>query len=404
MNKLMKWLLGVIIFLLYSTTEAPIYADSMDTVTPLSIVKEQVNAENQKDTEKMTKIWTTETSPLIKQVHHHGYSHGEEGEQATKAGINTIESAKIVDSRPLPAELVSSISNFSYYESRYGEENVKPYYVAVDYKVKQESDFYQNGVNYFLAIVVKEDDEWKMAEFSVAPVDLISKNNEGFNTEDEKKVIELQKRRVFGGAVTNQQGNLLFYNTPSEYILHGGTHLHMAQRLRTPPKVIKVFITNKHNGKVGTVKEIDFNDYIKNVLPNEWDLSSKDEALKAGALAVKMYGWYYTKYPGLPLVGAHVRDNTTFQMWVKETEEEKTKITNPHIESVKNIGFYSENLDNLFAPQYRRSSKDWKGSGCMPQLGTMRLAKNGKNFKEILSWYYDNSKELKGGKMIYFNY
>ncbi|HDX9613033.1 TPA: hypothetical protein ROY01_004144 [Bacillus toyonensis] len=178
----------------------------------------------------------------------------------------------------------------------------------------------------------------------------------------------------------------------------------MAQRLRTPPKSIKVLITNKHNGKVGAVEEIDFNEYIKNVLPNEWDLSSKDEALKAGALAVKMFAWYYIKYPGLPLVGAHVRDNTTFQAWVKNTEEEKTKITNPHIESVKNIGFYGEKLDNLFAPQYRRSSKDWKGSGCMPQLGTMRLAKNGKNFKEILSWYYDNSKELKSGKINYFNY
>jgi hypothetical protein len=40
-----------------------------------------------------------------------------------------------------------------------------------------------------------------------------------------------------------------------------------------------------------TVEVVDFNEYVKNVLPNEWYLSWPYESLRAGAMAVKMYAW-----------------------------------------------------------------------------------------------------------------
>jgi hypothetical protein len=47
-----------------------------------------------------------------------------------------------------------------------------------------------------------------------------------------------------------------------------------------------------------TVEVVDFNEYVKNVLPNEWYLSWPYESLRAGAMAVKMYAWQLTAAGG----------------------------------------------------------------------------------------------------------
>ncbi|WP_217920141.1 peptidase inhibitor family I36 protein [Actinomadura sp. BRA 177] len=41
------------------------------------------------------------------------------------------------------------------------------------------------------------------------------------------------------------------------------------------------------------VDRVSFKTYVKNVLPNEWITSWPSESLKAGAMAVKSYGWYW---------------------------------------------------------------------------------------------------------------
>ena len=40
-----------------------------------------------------------------------------------------------------------------------------------------------------------------------------------------------------------------------------------------------------------TTVEVPFKDYVKGVLPSEWGANWPEESLKAGAIAVKMYGW-----------------------------------------------------------------------------------------------------------------
>lgn len=63
---------------------------------------------------------------------------------------------------------------------------------------------------------------------------------------------------------------------------------------------------------------IPFQQYVRNVLPNEWGPVSAftDEALKAGAMAVKTYAWYRVvgraKYPGQ---GYDVRDDICDQVY-----------------------------------------------------------------------------------------
>ena len=67
---------------------------------------------------------------------------------------------------------------------------------------------------------------------------------------------------------------------------------------RTPPPTIRVLRAKKRDGVsrqiVGTVQEVPFRDYVGVVLAAEWPDHYPIESIKAGALAVKQYAWYYT--------------------------------------------------------------------------------------------------------------
>lgn len=81
------------------------------------------------------------------------------------------------------------------------------------------------------------------------------------------------------------------------------------------PSTISVYITS-----TGKIKDVDFYDYCKCVLPNEWYSTWKTESLKAGAQAVKFVGWYRVynaKYPGK---GYDVKDSTVDQAYKEGTE------------------------------------------------------------------------------------
>ena len=59
----------------------------------------------------------------------------------------------------------------------------------------------------------------------------------------------------------------------------------------TPPSTIRVYRTN-----LGRVDTVDFKTYVKVAMAHEWPSSWPTEALRAGAVAVKQYGWYYAMH------------------------------------------------------------------------------------------------------------
>jgi hypothetical protein len=365
------------------------------TDDPFSVVAEQVNAEKTKKWNKVPDLWTNQLKPEIE-----SYLAAPDNRD-NREGMLSIENAEIVAHKPISNQLASAISNLDYYVENYGE--VQAYYVAVNYRVEKESEFFQNGINYLVATVVKEDDKWKMAEFSVAPIDIIRDSGEGFDTVDERRTVLMQKMNEYGGLIVNKAFKTLSMNTPAEY-LPSTEELSTAHR--TPPSKIKVAISNPANGRVGSVITVDFNEYVRNVLPNEWELDSGREALKAGAMAVKMYAWFFTKYPGVPGLGAHVRDSTRHQAYIKNTPAGKKRITEPAISDVNKIGMFNKTKDCLFLSEYRSNGQGvhWKGSGKVSQKGSKRLERDGKNFKQILDFYYTNSTRLLRGKLDYFQY
>jgi hypothetical protein len=67
-------------------------------------------------------------------------------------------------------------------------------------------------------------------------------------------------------------------------------------------------------------QEIDFKEYVKHVLPNEWIYSWPGESLRAGAMAAKMYGWFWVDYPG----SWDVRDDVCDQVYNPAVEYQST--------------------------------------------------------------------------------
>jgi hypothetical protein len=63
-----------------------------------------------------------------------------------------------------------------------------------------------------------------------------------------------------------------------------------------PPATIKVLV--RGSGTAVQIQTVAFQTYVENVLPNEWLASWDGDALKAGAVAVKSYAWYWTTHFG----------------------------------------------------------------------------------------------------------
>jgi Leucine-rich repeat (LRR) protein/uncharacterized protein YraI len=69
----------------------------------------------------------------------------------------------------------------------------------------------------------------------------------------------------------------------------------------------------------GTVDTVDFKLYTKRVLPQEWIASWPSESLKAGAMAVKTYAWYWIEQGGRHPPDADVCDGTHCQVYNEQT-------------------------------------------------------------------------------------
>jgi Stage II sporulation protein len=63
-----------------------------------------------------------------------------------------------------------------------------------------------------------------------------------------------------------------------------------------PPPTIRVLV--RTSGTTVLIQTIPFQAYVENVLPNEWLASWDGDALKAGAVAVKSYAWYWVTHFG----------------------------------------------------------------------------------------------------------
>ncbi|MBI5653631.1 MAG: SpoIID/LytB domain-containing protein [Chloroflexi bacterium] len=144
----------------------------------------------------------------------------------------------------------------------------------------------------------------------------------------------------------------------------------------------------------GVIDEVDFYSYVINVLPNEWYGSWHAEALRAGAIAAKMYGWYrvyIAKYPGQ---GYDARDDTWDQVYKPNSAYPTTTAA---VDFVNSVGIARAD-SAIFETQYHGGAYDASGqsSGRVSQWGTKYWADLGKDHLLMIHYYYDNSPNTNG--------
>ena len=97
----------------------------------------------------------------------------------------------------------------------------------------------------------------------------------------------------------------------------------------TPPATIRVLVHT--SSTKATIQAVPFETYVENVLPNEWVAGWDGDSLKAGAVAVKSYAWYwvthYGGYVGSAATSADcfdVTDDTSFQVYRANSAQPRT--------------------------------------------------------------------------------
>jgi peptidoglycan hydrolase-like amidase len=142
---------------------------------------------------------------------------------------------------------------------------------------------------------------------------------------------------------------------------------------------------------LGRVDRVDFKTYVKNVLPNEWVTSWPAASLRAGAVAVKSYAWYWALHSTRKTAGGQcydVRDDTADQVYRPSSAQSSS----------------SSAVDNTWSTRMTRSGNilqahycstttacgAWVDGNWMSQYGSRDLANAGDSYQTILRHYYSD--------------
>ncbi len=139
------------------------------------------------------------------------------------------------------------------------------------------------------------------------------------------------------------------------------------------------FITSTY-----TVNTVDFKTYVKHVLPNEWLYTWGRESLRAGAVAVKMYAWYWIEHGG-KWRGTDMIDSTCDQVYNPAVEYAST---NQAVDFTWNWKLTRQ------GDIFQTSHKDMDNCSppiCLNQSESAAMAAHGYTWDQILAHFYPGS-------------
>ena len=379
----MKRMISVLLsFLMVWGVSSATYAAVSDDSGATQVVENAVSAINGQDWDTYIKLQCSDNQNDFKDFLK------SDANRSNHSGLFNIKSAKIKETKQLPIQDVGMYANISSYEEKYQE--LEAFLIGIDYDVFEENQYYFKGVNYRLVIVGKENGDWRIVEAQDAPIESLIPEGYGFGSSDEQKALKIENAKR-NGLFIDSEGNTIKANSSKSTSKVNTTNSYSV------PYTIRVYRVSQK-----VTQEINFEYYCKNVLPNEWISSWPAESLKAGAEAVKMYGWYHVLHPKWPGLNADVKDTTADQVYKSGSA---TTATTNAVNNVNGVGLQNSS-GNIFEAQYLAGSSGSAGtqhSGKMSQYGTKYLAQNGKNYLYMCHYYYDNS-DKSSGAIATFSY
>ena len=169
----------------------------------------------------------------------------------------------------------------------------------------------------------------------------------------------------------------------------------LADQTNAPlPSTIKVRVTGYaycDTSRPYTVQTIDFKDYVKHVLPNEWSSAWPGESLRAGAMAVKMYAWSIIAAGG-KWSDADVYDSTCDQVYNPAIEYQSTDDAVDFTWNWRLTWTSDKTLVRAFYRTYYSQCQDaGLGDRCMGQIESRDMSYDRETWDEILATFYVGS-------------
>jgi len=140
-----------------------------------------------------------------------------------------------------------------------------------------------------------------------------------------------------------------------------------------------------------TIEVVDFNFYIKHVLPTEWHPDTpgrewSEESYRAGAMAIKTYAWYWInrggKWDDADLYGS-VCDQAYNPEYARQATDRAVDFT---------WDWRLTRSGRLFQAYHKHSDLyDCSPGFCLSQVGSQELALDGYAWNEILLFYYSGA-------------
>lgn len=226
-------------------------------------------------------------------------------------------------------------------------------------------------------VLAEEEGFWKIYRVSVPDFKTIIDDSEGFNNIPEQQQLQIQEfeKEQVAKSVTR---------TPNA----------------DPTEITVYFKKSANQTYHGAVRDtIDFEVYLKNVIPNEWVVSyyqNYPAYLQAGTMASKMYAWWYIIHPkwNFSPYYADVLDDSSDQNYLYSSYEDMGSnvykgYADAALDFVRNIAL-CDNDGNMFELHYHATAGS-QYSGQLSASGAYELAKQGYNMLQILQYYYNYS-------------
>lgn len=170
----------------------------------------------------------------------------------------------------------------------------------------------------------------------------------------------------------------------------------------TPPATIRVLLNTAE------IVTVPFQTYVENVLPNEWISSWDEDALGAGAVAIKSYAWYWVThfggYVGTKATCFDVTDDTSFQVYKANTQNDRTTaaVLATWPVAVRRDGKIVQASYRAYLDQSTESCGAGATGSQMSQYGTQACneASSGYKFNVILGKYYFPGIQLASARQL----
>lgn len=416
-------------------------AASVNTVEDYeALIYEMVEAQANHEWSVMADLWCAEWKTVYNSIYNSDCE-----EETGMTGLTYGKVEKIVE---LDEDIMDEYKSTEFSESEF--ENIKGFFVAIDYRTNNPDKYLYNGINYRFTFVGEENDRLVIIKNQEAPMDFLEEKAENEDTEnlrgikiavytdmspmenmsDYDTALKIREARIEGHIIDSDCKDVdtgEIYISPKEVNIFDdnivstqafrGNYSYNTTYTGYIPGTITVYMTQSLNYKRYLSSssfpkiKVDFKDYVKNVVVSEYgparvadhpDVPNRKNALCVQIVICKQYALWYTVYQNqyndasFDVYDTSAKDqNYIYSAYEDLLTKYKTVVDNNFSTYYYYHYIVGSKYGNLFCTRYKSTDQKANGEvyGNLSQARMERLADQGYSVEYILKDAYANTNQ-----------